>query len=106
MQLCSLLSSLSFIVRNLYCNVDMAIWEKVALQVVTSNYSDVYMMDQSLYTDLNFRHPFFFELFYIDIYFLLPEGQAWCSGESCLTESPGRGFEAASSQILRGGGLP
>ena len=24
------------------------------------------------------------------------EGQAWCSGESCLTESPGRGFEAAS----------
>ena len=31
------------------------------------------------------------------------EGQAWCSGESCLTESPGRGFEAASPQILRGG---
>jgi len=30
------------------------------------------------------------------------EGQAWCSGESCLTESPGRGFEAASPQILRG----
>jgi len=27
------------------------------------------------------------------------EGQAWCSGESCLTESPGRGFEAASPQI-------
>jgi hypothetical protein len=27
---------------------------------------------------------------------LLLEGQAWCSGESCLTESPGRGFEAAS----------
>jgi hypothetical protein len=25
-----------------------------------------------------------------------PEGQAWCSGESCLIESPGRGFEAAS----------
>ena len=24
------------------------------------------------------------------------EGQAWCSGESCLTESSGRGFEAAS----------
>ena len=33
------------------------------------------------------------------------EGQAWCSGESCLTESPGRGFEAASPQILRGKGL-
>jgi hypothetical protein len=29
-------------------------------------------------------------------------GKAWCSGESCLTESPGRGFEAASPQILRG----
>jgi hypothetical protein len=24
------------------------------------------------------------------------EGQAWCGGESCLTESPGCGFEAAS----------
>ena len=34
------------------------------------------------------------------------EGQAWCSGESCLTESPGHGFEAASPQILRGEGLP
>ena len=34
------------------------------------------------------------------------EGQAWCSGESCLTESLGRGFEAASPQILRGEGLP
>jgi len=68
-QLCSLLSSLSFIVRNLYGNVDMAIWDKIALQVVTSNYSDIYMMEQSLYTDLNFRHPFFIELFYIDIYF-------------------------------------
>ena len=34
------------------------------------------------------------------------EGQAWCSGESCLTESPGRGFEAASPQILGGEGLP
>ena len=33
------------------------------------------------------------------------EGQAWCSGESCLTELPGRGFEAASPQILRGGRL-
>jgi len=33
------------------------------------------------------------------------DGQAWCSGESCLTESPGRGFEAASPQILRGKGL-
>ena len=33
------------------------------------------------------------------------EGQAWCSGESCLTESPGRGFEAASPQILWGKGL-
>jgi len=22
------------------------------------------------------------------------EGQVWCSGESCLTESPVRGFEA------------
>jgi hypothetical protein len=30
------------------------------------------------------------------------EGQAWCSGESCLTESPGHGFKAASPQILRG----
>ena len=37
---------------------------------------------------------------------LTHEGQAWCSGESCLTESPGRGFEAASPQILRGKGLP
>jgi len=36
---------------------------------------------------------------------LIAEGQAWCSGESCLTESPGRGFEAASPQILRGKGL-
>ena len=34
------------------------------------------------------------------------EGQAWCSGESCLTESPGHGFEAASPQILQGEGLP
>ena len=34
------------------------------------------------------------------------EGQAWCSGESCLTESPGHGFEAGSPQILRGEGLP
>jgi len=33
------------------------------------------------------------------------EGQAWCSGESCLTKSPDRGFEAASPQILRGKGL-
>ena len=32
--------------------------------------------------------------------------RAWCSGESCLTESSGRGFEAASPQILRGKGLP
>ena len=30
------------------------------------------------------------------------EGQAWCSGESCLTESPGRGFEAAAPQICGG----
>ena len=30
------------------------------------------------------------------------EGQTWCSGESCLTESPGRGFETTSPQILRG----
>ena len=37
---------------------------------------------------------------------MLLEGQAWCSGESCLTESPGRGFEAASPLILRGEGLP
>ena len=29
------------------------------------------------------------------------ERQAWCSGESCLTESPSHGFEAASPQILR-----
>ena len=36
----------------------------------------------------------------------LAEGQAWCSGESYLTESPGRRFEAASPQILRGEGLP
>ena len=28
------------------------------------------------------------------------------TGESCLTESPGRGFEVASPQILRGEGLP
>ena len=34
------------------------------------------------------------------------EGQAWCSGESCLTESLGHGFEVASPQILRGEGLP
>ena len=34
------------------------------------------------------------------------ERQAWCSGESCLTESPSHGFEAASPQILRGEGLP
>ena len=34
------------------------------------------------------------------------EGQAWYSGESCLTESPGRGFEAASTQILWEEGLP
>jgi hypothetical protein len=27
------------------------------------------------------------------------KGQAWCSGESCLTESPGRGFEAASLHL-------
>ena len=34
------------------------------------------------------------------------EGQVWCSGESCLIESPGCGFEAASPQILQGEGLP
>ena len=33
------------------------------------------------------------------------EEQAWPSGESCLVESPGRGFKAASSH-LRGEGLP
>jgi len=33
---------------------------------------------------------------------VIKEGQAWCSGESCLTESPGRGFEAASPQICGG----
>jgi len=33
---------------------------------------------------------------------ILVEGQAGCSGESCLTESPGRGFEAASLQICGG----
>jgi len=38
-------------------------------------------------------------------FYLLLEGQAWCSGESCLTQSPGCGFEAASPQILRGKGL-
>jgi hypothetical protein len=27
------------------------------------------------------------------------EGQVWCNGESCLTESPGRGFEAASPHL-------
>ena len=43
--------------------------------------------------------------FFLGIFHAL-EGQAWCSGESCLTESPGRGFEAASPQILRGEGLP
>jgi len=36
----------------------------------------------------------------------MAKGQAWCSGESCLTESPGHRFEAASLQILRGEGLP
>jgi len=34
------------------------------------------------------------------------KNEAWCSGESYLTESPGRRFEAASQQILRGEGLP
>jgi hypothetical protein len=29
------------------------------------------------------------------------EGQGWCSGESRLTESPGRGFEAASPHLQR-----
>ena len=43
--------------------------------------------------------------FYPGLYVSL-EGQAWCSGESCLTEPPGHGFEAASPQILRGEGLP
>jgi len=33
---------------------------------------------------------------------IVHEGQAWCSGESCLTESPGHGFEAASPQICGG----
>jgi hypothetical protein len=33
------------------------------------------------------------------------EGQSWCSGEICLTESPGRWFEAVSSH-WGGGGLP
>ena len=47
-----------------------------------------------------------FKLTYIIRCFLSNEGQAWCSGESCLTESPGCGFEAASPQILRGEGLP
>jgi len=37
---------------------------------------------------------------------MLLEGQVWCSGESCLTELPGHGFEAASPLILRGEGLP
>jgi hypothetical protein len=47
-QLCSLLSSLSFIDRNSYCNIDMTIWDRIALQVVISYYSDIYMMDQLL----------------------------------------------------------
>ena len=41
-----------------------------------------------------------------ELWILTVEGQAWCSGESCLTESPGHGFEAASPQILREEGLP
>jgi hypothetical protein len=27
------------------------------------------------------------------------EGQAWCSGESCLIKSPGHGFKAASPHL-------
>ena len=39
------------------------------------------------------------------ILFLCSEGQAWCSGENCLTESPGHGFELAFPH-LRKEGLP
>ena len=59
----SLLSSLSFTVGNSYCNVELAIWDKIALQVVTSNYSDIYMMDQSLYIDFEFQKYFLFWTF-------------------------------------------
>jgi hypothetical protein len=31
------------------------------------------------------------------------EGQVWYNGESCLTESPGHGFEAASLHLRRKG---
>ena len=45
--------------------------------------------------------------FFFISYYIESEGHAWwCSGESCLTESPGRGVEAASPQILREEGLP
>jgi hypothetical protein len=31
------------------------------------------------------------------------KGQAWCNGETCLTESPDHGFEAASLHLRREG---
>ena len=78
-QLCSLLSSLSFIDRNSYCNIDMTIWDKIALQVVISNYSGIYIWWTSFYIPIWSLNCFFFELFYIDIYFALPLKLICCS---------------------------
>jgi hypothetical protein len=42
-------------------------------------------------------------LFYAQVMFvthnIIYEGQAWCSGDGCLTESPGRGFKTASLHL-------
>jgi hypothetical protein len=38
-------------------------------------------------------------LFFVVQYFLLCERQAWCSGESCLTESPDHRFKTVSSHL-------
>ena len=65
-------------------------------------FNPVTIFSQDAYkTQLLGRKSFFFSLLPISSL----EGQAWCSGESCLTESPGRGFETTSPQILRGKGL-
>jgi hypothetical protein len=41
----------------------------------------------------------FFDLDTVIVLLSLLEGQAWYRGESCLTESPGHGFEAASPHL-------
>jgi hypothetical protein len=77
---CGIIIKSSFYwLKKSYCNIDMTIWDKVALQVVISYYSEIYMMDQFLHTDFKFWNCFFFEIFYMGIYCVLPLKLICCS---------------------------